>query len=361
MTTLPAASLAYSQGPRLRRAIGLAAVIAVLFLFVWFQSKLIYLIFAGFLLAVALHSFASWLEHHTPLTHKYSYTVALLAIIGAATALALLIAPRAISESGRIASTIPGAIAKARGYLDQWSWGRYVVHTAQSAMNGATGGSRLTGFALGAIHAAEDLIVILVVGFFGALNPRAYQRSLIRLLPSRYRETAQLTASDVAYTLRWWIIGQLVPMVALGGGAMLGLWLLHVPLAFTLGLMTGLLIFIPYIGALLSEIPAILVALTVSPHTALYVLILYLGVHIIEGYLLTPFVQKRAVRLPPLLTILSQLIMWEIGGLLGVLVATPMAAVGLALVKTLYLHEPVRPGARAASSSRAATSVPSSR
>jgi predicted PurR-regulated permease PerM len=342
-TVPPAAPPPARPDSRLFRAVGFAAILAALFLFVWFQSKVLYLIFAGLLLAIALHSFASWLERHTPLNHKYSYTVALLATIGAATAVGLVIAPRTISETSKIAATIPGALAQARGYLDRWGWGRHLVHTVKNGMNGQAASSQLTGFALGAMHAAEDLVIVLVVAFFGALNPREYRDSLIRLLPSEYRSRAQEAAGDVVYTLRWWIAGQLVPMVVLGAGSMLGLSLLHVPLAFTLGLITGVMIFIPYIGALLSEIPAVLVGLTVSPRTALYVLILYLGVHIVEGYLLTPFVQKRAVRLPPLLTILSQLLMWEIGGLAGVLVATPLAAVGLVLVKTLYLHERVRP------------------
>ncbi|MEO6828966.1 MAG: AI-2E family transporter [Acidobacteriaceae bacterium] len=123
---------------------------------------------------------------------------------------------------------------------------------------------------------------------------------------------------------------------------MIGLWALGVPLAFTLGLFTGVMIFIPYLGALLSEIPAVLVALGISPMTAVYVLILYLGVHAIEGYVLTPLVQRRAVRLMPVLTILAQFFMWLVAGVLGVAIAAPLAAVGLVLVKRLYLHESVQ-------------------
>jgi predicted PurR-regulated permease PerM len=120
---------------------------------------------------------------------------------------------------------------------------------------------------------------------------------------------------------------------------MVGLWLLGIPLAFTLGLFTALMIFVPYVGALISEIPAFLVALNQSPRTAIYVIVLYLSLHVVEGYLLTPLVQKRAVHLPPVLTILMQFLLWNIAGLLGVAVATPLAAAGLILVKMLYLDE----------------------
>ena len=120
---------------------------------------------------------------------------------------------------------------------------------------------------------------------------------------------------------------------------MISLWLLGVPLAFTLGLLTGVMIFVPYIGALLSEIPAVLIALRQSPTTMIYVIVLYLVIHGLEGYILTPLVQRRAVRLPPVLTVLAQLFMWIITGFLGVALATPLAAVGLVLVKMLYLNE----------------------
>jgi predicted PurR-regulated permease PerM len=137
------------------------------------------------------------------------------------------------------------------------------------------------------------------------------------------------------------MLGQLIPMTFLGLACMLGLWILRVPLAFTLGLFTGVMIFIPYLGALLSEIPAVLVAFERGPSTVIWVIVLYLGVHVMEGYILTPLVQKRIVRLPPILTITSQFLLWTLTGLLGVAIATPLAAAGLVLVKMLYLDEEI--------------------
>ena len=112
-------------------------------------------------------------------------------------------------------------------------------------------------------------------------------------------------------------------------------------MALVLGLVTGLMIFIPYVGAWIAFVPTVLVSMTKGPHTVVYVVLLYLAIHVSEGYVLTPLVQKRAVMLPPVLTILAQLFMWEVAGLLGVALATPIAAALLVLVKTLYLHEEV--------------------
>jgi len=141
--------------------------------------------------------------------------------------------------------------------------------------------------------AIAGAILVLVVGSYAALDPQTYIAGLLRILPEKRRERARRVGAQVLYTLRWWLLGQLEPMAFLGVLTMLGLWLLHVPLAFTLGLLTAVMIFIPYLGALASEIPAVLVALQQGPRTMLYVLILYLGVHSLEAYLITPLIQKQ--------------------------------------------------------------------
>jgi predicted PurR-regulated permease PerM len=315
------------------------AVAALLVLFLLYEHELIFVVLAGILLSIALQTCAAWIERHTRLNRKFSYTFTLLILSGLIALIVLLIAPRTIQETAGIAAILPDAVHQARSYLDQRPWGKYVVQIAHEAMQSSQPGMKIANFALRAVDAVQALVVILIVGFFGALNPAAYTRSVLQLLPEKYRQKGKEAGLDVVYTLRWWLLGQLVPMVFLGVVTVVGLWLLHVPLAFTLGLFTGLMIFIPYVGAIIAAIPTILVGLTVSGKTAFYVLILFLIVHALEGYILTPLVQKRAVRLPPLLTILSQLFMWSMAGFAGVLVATPLAASALVLVKVLYLEE----------------------
>jgi len=187
----------------------------------------------------------------------------------------------------------------------------------------------------------EDAVVILVVGLYGALNARDYSEGLLALIPQKHRGAVTEVSERVIYTLRWWLIGQLVPMVVLGAATMIGLWCLGVPLAFVLGLLTGAMIFIPYVGSWIAFVPTVLVSLTRGTETTIYVVVLYLAVHAVEGYVLTPLVQKRAVLLPPVLTILSQLLLWKISGLLGVALATPIAAATLVVIKMVYLHEEV--------------------
>lgn len=252
------------------------------------------------------------------------------------------IVPSVISQTAQILHIIPHSIDHAKAYLDQRPWGRHVVEFVQRAMKSSNVGTQFAGIVHSMLDALGAAVVVAVVGIYGGANPKGYGEGLLHLVPESHRQQCRDLAEEIVYTLKWWILGQLVPMFVLGIASMIGLWALGVPLAFTLGLFTGFMIFIPYLGALLSEIPAVLVALSISGKMALYVVILYLGVHAMEGYILTPLVQKRAVRLLPIVTILAQFLMWILTGLLGVAIATPLTAAIWVVIKKMYLHEPIK-------------------
>lgn len=334
---------ATGSGVSLRRVLASVIWTTIGFLFVWYAWRLLLIAFAGLLLAVILHAFADGFQRLTHLGPKSSFALTVVALVGLVALAVWLIAPRAISEGSQVVSVIPQSLAEAKRHLDQTKWGAFIVRVANRAMSGTAEASRVSAFASGVTDAVGAAVVVIVVGFYAALNPGEYSGGLLRLIPEQHRARARQVARAVLYTLRWWLLGQLVPMTVLGIATMIGLWILGIPLAFVLGLFTALMIFIPYLGALASAIPAILVALQQGPTMAMYVGILYLCIHSAEGYVLTPLVQKRAVRLPPIMTILAQLLMWMITGLLGVALATPLAAVGLVIVKMLYLHEDVGP------------------
>lgn len=326
----------------LRRTLIWAVWIALIFLFLWYAWEVLFLAFAGLLLAIILRAAADWIEDHTRLGPHASYLALVLGLVVLVALSAFFIVPNVIAQTAQILRIIPESLEQAKDWLDRFKWGPHVVQVLHRAMENFNVGDKLAGLVSGALDAIAASIIVAVVGLYAAANPQAYARGLLRLVPEKHQDTTRELASDVIYTLRWWILGQLVPMVVLGIATMIGLSILGVPLAFTLGLFTGVMIFIPYLGALLSEIPAVLVGLSVSPMTAVYVLILYLGVHALEGYVLTPLVQRRAVRLLPIATILAQFLMWVLTGLLGVAIATPLVAAGWVIVKRLYLHERIR-------------------
>ena len=184
-----------------------------------------------------------------------------------------------------------------------------------------------------------SLLVVLVTALFFAIDPTLYVEGTARLMPKPWRGRAEDTLRDVGHVLRWWFVGQFIDMCAVGLLTAAGLYLIGVKLAFTLALIAALFNFVPYIGALAGAVPAVLIALGQGPQTALYTAILFLVVQTIEGNLIAPLVQKRTVELAPVLTILSQTVLGTLFGPLGLILATPVMAAGVELVKTVWVED----------------------
>jgi predicted PurR-regulated permease PerM len=143
----------------------------------------------------------------------------------------------------------------------------------------------------------------------------------------------------VIFNLRWWLMGQVVLMIVIGVTTTLGLWLIGVPLALSLGIIAGVFELVPYAGPWLSVVPAALIALLMSPTHLLLVLGLYLFLHMLEGYVLLPLMQRRVVLLPPALTLVAQVLLGELLGLRGLFVAAPLTVAVVVLLKMLYVED----------------------
>ena len=323
---------------RLLIYVGLAILV---FLFVWFQLQLLLLAFAGVLVAVILRSITLFIERHTPLNGMFAYATTLFLIGAILAGLGYLLAPRVETQVSELMHSLPESIHRLEVPLNQSKTGHELLVRGKQAVQTSHVGAHLPQIATAVSDGITDIIIVVVIGFFGALNPRWYEEGLLVLIPEPTRGRCRAIVSDLQRQLRWWLLGQLVPMVVLGVGSGIGLSLLHVHLAWTLGLVTGVAIFLPYAGTVLSGIPSVLMGLERSPQTAVWVLVLYTVLHVVEGYLLTPFVQRKAVRLPPVLTILTQYFFWNVAGILGLAMAAPLASAGIVLVKELYLHVPV--------------------
>jgi predicted PurR-regulated permease PerM len=183
------------------------------------------------------------------------------------------------------------------------------------------------------------LFVVLVTGVYLAAAPRLYVEGLVTLAPHARRPRYREVLSRLATVIRWWMIAQLVPMAVIGVLTAIGLKIIGVPLWLFLGLLAGLFNFIPNFGPLISGVPAFLIALAESPTKALWVVALYVFAQSLEGYVLTPLVQRRAVELPPALLILFQVLAGLLLGALGVVLAAPLLAVIVVAVKLLYVED----------------------
>lgn len=315
-----------------------SGIVILVVLVVWFQLNLLLLAFAGVLVAVLLEALTSWVNHHTRLNGVIAYLATLLLIGVVVAALAYFLIPRAGRQIAELMQTLPSSLQRLEQPLQKTTWGKELLQRMHAAVHNSGSSEHVKQIAGAVTNAITDLIVVLVVGFFAALNPRGYKEGLLVLIPERRRDRIRHLLDDLQHQLKWWMMGQTVPMIAIGAASGIALMLLHVPLPWTLGLITGLAVFLPYAGTILAGILSVLIALQRGPRTALWVLIVYTLLHLAEGYILTPLVQRKAVRLPPVLTILAQYFMWSVAGILGLALAAPLAGAGIVLVKELFLH-----------------------
>jgi predicted PurR-regulated permease PerM len=251
--------------------------------------------------------------------------------------------PSIAEQLGALRTQIPKSLDDLSGALKRTDWGReLLLHvSASNAMDWVPSGvwNGLTGAFSAGMEIALAAFFMFIIGVYSSASPAFYIDGVLRLFPPTRRDRWREVANMLGRALRWWLMGRVITMVLMSIFTSLALWAIQVPLAFTLGLIAGLLLFIPYIGAFVSAVPALLVGLIQGPQEALWVALVYTGVHLFEGYLITPFVQDRAVAAPPVLLLSAQLFAGVLFGMLGILFATPLAVVGMVLVQKLYLRE----------------------
>ncbi len=311
---------------------------------IWYAADVFLLIFAGVLLAVFLRGLSDPLSKNTGINAGWSLTIVVLGLCVLIGVGGWLIAGQVAAQFDQLAESVPSSMAKLEQYLRQYAWGRKLLERAPLANQLILGRTdvltRVTGAFSTLLGIATTVGIVLFVGIYLAVDPGLYRRGLVRLNPLNKRSRAEEVCDAVGHTLRWWLLGRLFSMVVVGIATTVGLWLLGIPAPIALGFITFLLVFIPYLGPILAAVPALLSALSLpDAMEPVYVGLLYLGIELLEGYLLTPFVQARTVGLPPAFTLTAQVLMGVLMGIPGIMLATPLAAVALVLVKMLYVED----------------------
>jgi predicted PurR-regulated permease PerM len=189
--------------------------------------------------------------------------------------------------------------------------------------------------------AIGGLILVLFIALYIAINPELYRKGMLHLIPHDARPRAEELTSTLGATLRQWLIARLIAMVVIGVITGVGLALLQVRGAVALGVLAGLLEFVPFFGPIAAAIPAIGIALVDSPEKALWVTILYLLIQQLEGNVVTPLLLKSRLDIPPVLTVLTVAALGVVFGVIGMLIAEPLLAVALVVTKMLYVQDVV--------------------
>jgi predicted PurR-regulated permease PerM len=178
------------------------------------------------------------------------------------------------------------------------------------------------------------MLVLFIAAYIG-LEPNLYHSGMLSLVPSRERDRAEVTLTRLATTLRRWLVTQLIAMLVIGAVTTVFLFAIHVKAALALGILAGVSKFIPIVGSIFAAIPAIAIAFIDSPHKALVVAIGYFLIQFIENHLLVPVLMKHGVNLPPAMTLGIQALMSVLFGFIGLLVAVPLLAAILTIVRTM--------------------------
>ena len=326
-----------------------AAALAAL----WLAREVVLLGFLGVLIAVVFSFPVGWLSRIVP--RGAGVLLVLLALVGAAVGVGALAAPTLQRETDQLRESGPRAVKKVQG------WVRRVESSAGGGAGGQQGstaqkapevaakvGEKAVPALLALVSGVTAVVLVIVLGAFLVYQPDVYRRGVRLLVPPRHEARFDEAWRRVGEGLRKWVGGIVISMTLMGGLAALGLALVGIDEWLLLGVLTFLGTFVPYVGAIASAIPGLLAGLAQSPRHFLLAAAVYVGVHLVEGYLVQPLVMKRAVEIRPALLLVGQGVFGAVFGLMGTIVATPLLVCAQILTEYLWVErrlgkDPERP------------------
>lgn len=316
---------------------------------VWMARDVLFVTFFAVLVASFLSIFVDPLQQRFGMRRALAGPLVLLVFFAILGTLLFLAWPTLATQLATVSRQLPEAIGNAEEWLAQQFrtlFGRGRAGEAVEAevrSRAAVEFAELVGGTIPLLNtvigALTGLLLVTFAGLFLAIEPRTYAHGLLRLIPATRRLRALGVLEGIGATLRQWMAAQALGMLIIGVAATIGFTLIGLPAALALGLIAGLLEFIPYVGPVLGFIPAFAVGLTVSTGKALSVTLLYCGIQVLESNIVMPLLIRGVVKLPPALTLLFQAVMATLFGFLGLLLAVPILAAGKVVVQELYVDE----------------------
>lgn len=324
---------------RVSSTVAIVLLMLVTLFLAWWASEILLLTFAGILYAVFLHGIAKWISKKTSLSHGWSLTLTVALLIVLTVGSFFLLFPEISHQMDELSEQLPRSVQKIRERFEQSKWMKDSLQSISQGEGGKEAMHAASSVVTASLKATAGMVYFVFLGLFLAVEPDAYVKGVLILLPPSKRKRAREVLEAVGRSLSQWLLTRLLLMAVIGVLTYIGLLILKIPMALTLGLLAGILLFVPYVGAIASAVPAVLVAMTDSTQLALYVVGLYLLTHIIEGYILTPIVQKRAMELSPALLLAFQALMEVLAGIPGLALSTPLLAVLVVGVQMLYIED----------------------
>lgn len=310
--------------------VGILAGAAALYLL----SDILLLIFGSVLLAVVLRSIARPLERKTSLGPQLSLAAAGVGVAALLIGIGVLFGAQISDQLALLVEKLPAAAASLSKSEP--------FQSVSELLKGSSVGNLLAGalsWGTTVFGGLATLFVVLIAGIYIAINPRTYRDGFVMLFPKGVHDQVSATLDDAGEALRLWLGAQLLAMIMVGTLSGIGLAILGVPSALGLGLIAGILEFIPIVGPVVAAVPALLLASTQSWELVAWTLALFVVVQQVESNIIMPLVSGRAVDLPPAVGLFAVIAIGILFGPLGLLLGYPLAIVTDVAVRRLYVRQ----------------------
>ncbi len=309
-------------------------------------------LFLAVIFAVYLDAVSGFLQRRLDVPASVALGSALVLTLGALVGVFFLVAPAVASQVQDFIANLPKFLSDLDQSIDRLF--RSIPVLRRGVTEGgapgllATSVNELFGFLRGAavpyLKGGLELIIVmvsvLVMALYLSRSPSTYVEGVVALVPPERRPLARVILYDLKQTLHSWVVGQIIAMVVLAALTTLGLWILGVPYFLAFGIFAGVAAIVPFFGTLFSTLIPALYALGVAGlPKALAVTLLGIGVHLIEANFVAPVVMQRKVNLPPVITIAGVLLIGKLFGLAGLIVAVPILAFVMVLIRHILLGE----------------------
>jgi predicted PurR-regulated permease PerM len=353
-------ALSTDDGPKARNdlawAISVGGIGTVLFaallLFTWYFAATLFLIFAGMLLGVALNAMTELVGRVLRLAHALRLTVVCLVLASLLSGVIFLGGTTIAQQAAVLSNTIKSQLVSVKAFLEKngidtsyFDLGNpnasadssvpatpgAATHNLPSAGTIASSGGAIVSqtlkLVLGAVSAVGNFFIVLFLGLTFAAQPSVYRKGLLFIVPARFRARATVIVDRIGETLERWLIAQIVTMAVVFLVTWIGLAMIGVQSSFILGIQSGLLTFIPTVGPLLAGLIVVLASLASGWVAAASAFVLFLGIHALESYILTPILQRQALDIPPATLFAFQILLGVVFGIWGLALALPVMAI----------------------------------
>jgi predicted PurR-regulated permease PerM len=293
---------------------------------------------AGVLIAVYFHGLADMIIRKTKMRRKFALFISIAGTIVLLSFITWFVGSKIQRQVAELSNTLPQTIKLARAKISKTPVGEKVIEYT-SGNNSQKLLDTATTFFSTSFGVLGDLYIILFLGIFFTADTSVYKNGILFLFPAQKKSAGGNILKRIETALRGWLKSIIVSIVLITILVALGLSMIGLQGTTVLGLITGLLEIIPNFGPVIAMIPGVLLALTISTKTAVIVALIYIACQTIVGSIVLPLLQKKMINIPPALTLLSQLIMGTVSGLMGIILAVPLLAILIIVIDELYIKK----------------------